>query len=79
MPTPARIASMRLGAGVNLTAGSYAPLLLDFDAATAPGLTFDPTDVVQIGVHIYSDGAPTTGETLAVGTYTFYVDTIVAE
>jgi hypothetical protein len=64
------------GSGVGLPAGSWTSLTLDVDGVTTA--SFDPTDIVQLGIHIYSDAAPTDGGAFPSGSYTFLIDTVQA-
>jgi hypothetical protein len=64
------------GSGVGLPAASWTSLSLDVDGVTTA--SFDPTDIVQLGIHIYSDPAPTDGGAFPSGSYTFLIDTVQA-
>jgi hypothetical protein len=66
------------GPGVGLPAGSWTPLTLDLGSVTTA--SFDPTDIVELGIHIYSDAPPPgdDGGTFPSGSYTFLIDTIQA-
>jgi hypothetical protein len=71
------------GSGVTLTPGSWVTLSLDLSAtAAAEGdAGFAPAMVKEIGIHIYSAGAPTDADASAFagGTDTFLIDQVVAE
>ena len=65
--------------GVGLTDGTFTELTMNMDTAVgANGGMFDPTMIQEIGVHIYSD-SPFDGGTFAAGTYTFYIDNVIAK
>lgn len=63
------------GVGAGLPAGSWTPLVLDLSSVTTT--SFDPTDIVQIGIHIYSDAPPADDAgAFPSGSYTFLIDTV---
>jgi hypothetical protein len=65
------------GVGAGLPAGTWTPLLLDLSSVTTA--SFDPTDIVQLGIHIYSDPPPAgDAGTFPSGSYTFLIDTVQA-
>ena len=65
--------------GTGLTDGTFTELTMNMDTAVgANGGVFDPTMIQEIGVHIYSD-SPFDGGTFAAGTYTFYIDNVIAK
>jgi hypothetical protein len=66
------------GLGVGLQAGTWTPLTLELGSVTTA--SYDPTDIVQLGIHIYSNAPPLDddGGTFPSGSYTFLIDTVQA-
>ncbi len=65
------------GVGAQLPEGIWTPLVLDLSTVTTA--SFDPTDIVQLGIHIYSDAPPADDAgTFPSGSYTFLIDTVQA-
>jgi hypothetical protein len=66
--------------GTQLTAGTWAPLVLDLDTVAAQtGQTYDDTMVIQVGIQFYSGSPPTDGgTTLGPIEATFLIDTVQA-
>ena len=62
----------------SLTAGSWIPITLDTSTvAPTDGRTFDPTQIVQIGVQ-FTTGDPHEGGTVTFGQAVFEIDTVQA-
>ena len=74
------VSSAANGTGLT-TVGTYTPLILDLNTATAAdsSATFDPTTIEEIDIHIYSNGATDGGTFPMPGEYTFYIDNVYAQ